>query len=277
MRKFTKFCLIGAAVFAAVGIGFCAAGMASGASFKMLGQAVNNGVFSFGSGHVSEWSDETSHHNRKRAGKVESFNGGDIKEIELYLKYGTASVISTDAVREFQIDAGEWADYVKYDLDGNTLKIKSGSPKLKNGQIFIYVPENVTLREAEFEADAGVITAENLSVKKLEVNIGAGQFESLGTLEAKEVNLKVGVGEMNVESLSASAIELECGMGAMSITLTGEEADYSYEVECGLGEVNIGTESYSALAKDAKVCNDRSTRKLEASCGMGEIDVNFGE
>lgn len=303
MKKFTKVCLILAAVFAALGVGFVSAGIVNGATWHEFQKEMNSGAYSIGpffriankmedweehfddvfddiDDDLDEWADEDweqeeAHH----TGSVTdlTFDATEVEELEVELKYGEICILPTTE-KEFYVELEEHSlTEVDCTQSGKKLKIESSSRKLKDDTLWVYIPENASIQELSVDVDAGVVSLENLSAQKLEVKIGAGQFMGEGTLTAKEAELEVGAGELSMELLSCGNVDLECGLGSLNVMLEGAKEEYSYELQCGMGEITIGDENYTSLGKKQKIQNSGSRKSLKADCGMGEIDVQFTE
>lgn len=69
---------------------------------------------------------------------------------------------------------------------------------------------------------------------------------------------------------------MECGMGEIEFHVLGKESDYSYQMKCGIGTIEVGDSSYSGLAGEKKIKNPGS-KKMDVECGMGSIFVHFSE
>jgi hypothetical protein len=67
-------------------------------------------------------------------------------------------------------------------------------------------------------------------------------------------------------------MEADCGMGNLTMMLTGSEDDHSYDVECSMGSVVIGGRSYSGAA-DADWGSADSHFEIE--CSMGNVEISF--
>ncbi|MGI6070505.1 MAG: DUF4097 family beta strand repeat-containing protein [Blautia sp.] len=314
MKKFNKVCLILAAVFAVIGIGFVTAGIATGATWETFREAVYRGDFQLWpvsrvehwmeerEHDIDEWDDEWDHHidnigeeidrhmdeldhHIDEATDVDRYsnkNGASmaidissIQELELDLKYGDV-IIEPSEDSSFRVEVENVdEDYVKWYQEGDSLKIKGDSRKLKNGQIFLYVPAGSDFHEVEIQMDAGAVTAEELVTDKLDVNIGAGVFDGGGQITARETDLEVGAGQITIDELKSDKIELDCGVGQIDLTVDGVQNDYNYEIKCGLGQITIGDDNYTALNKKKEIHTSGSQKKIEANCGMGQIDVEF--
>ena len=69
-------------------------------------------------------------------------------------------------------------------------------------------------------------------------------------------------------------LDAECAMGSIMVVCEGNQDDYNYEMECGMGQIVFGQESYSGLGEEIYIDN-RSSKLIEASCDMGDIMLEF--
>ena len=115
----------------------------------------------------------------------------------------------------------------------------------------------------------------DIETEKLSVEMGAGEFESKNPVTAREADLEIGTGSMTFADLSAKKIDGECGLGELDLTLTGTQEDYNYDLECGVGNLDVGSDSYSGLGREKTISNKGADRKLDLECGMGNISVDF--
>ena len=71
-------------------------------------------------------------------------------------------------------------------------------------------------------------------------------------------------------------MNVDCGMGNVTMRLTGSEDDHAYEVDCGMGSVEIGGRSYGGLATEQK-WNSGQGSVYEIECNMGNVKLFFEE
>ena len=69
-------------------------------------------------------------------------------------------------------------------------------------------------------------------------------------------------------------VDIDCGAGSVTLNLEGKVEDYNYELECGIGSIDIGGSSYSGLSSSHSVDNG-AARIISADCGMGAISLRF--
>ena len=183
-----------------------------------------------------------------------------------------------------------------------------------NDTVYLWLPTGCALEECEIDLGAGYMDSIFLKAGQIKVDLGAGLLEADG-FEGKEVSLTVGAGElladritavkadfeigaghMSIGELSVSGemdldvsmgaaevagtisgdLEVECGMGEIVMNLTGSEDDHSYYVECGVGNVVVGSYSHGGVASH-KSWNAGESSYFNINCSMGNVTVTFDE
>ncbi|MBP3474735.1 MAG: DUF4097 family beta strand repeat protein [Lachnospiraceae bacterium] len=147
----------------------------------------------------------------------------------------------------------------------------------------------------DIEFGAGVCNVEALEANTVSLSVGAGEA-IVSTLTAKEADLDVGAGELVIEDIRTDGnadldigvgsaeingtitgdLDADCGMGNLMMQLTGSEEDHSYNVDCAMGSVTIGSRTYTALSDNAEWgSQNRST--FDIDCAMGNVTIVFDE
>lgn len=232
-------------------------------------------------------------------GQIEA---GKVSSIELMLGAGTF-IIEEKESDDGMIDilvSGVRTDNYDYYIKGNTLYVEGFkgwkwsdySNMADENEIRIRVPKgsrfdeldvetgaslmkisDIKVNKIDAEIGAGVLYLNNLDIEKLSVEVGAGQMEASG-VTAKDAELSVGVGECNFGGTITGKLDAECSMGNMELALTGNETDHNYEIECGAGNVEIGSFSVSALASERTI-NNNAASEFDIECSMGNITITF--
>ena len=291
MKKFTKGMLIAAGIFAAAGIGLTAAGGVMGASMSEL-TGVNSLKRIL---WMTEWDDDhddyddiddddyVDHDGMEYSAEVgnESSTDGTVYQLkyqptklDIELKYDELILEEGDSfcVRVYD-DSGK---NVTVKESSDTLKVRSTKKLSKTRKVCISYPEDVKLQELEIEMGAGTVYLNrDIETEKLSVEMGAGEFDSKNPVTAEEADLEIGTGSMTFADLSAKKISGECGLGELDITMTGTQEDYNYDLECGVGNLDVGSDSYSGLGREKSISNTGADRKLNLECGMGNVSVDF--
>ena len=291
MKKFTKGMLIAAGIFAAAGIGLTAAGGVMGASMSEL-TGVNSLKRIL---WMTEWDDDhddyddiddddyVDHDGMEYSAEVgnESSTDGTVYQLkyqptklDIELKYDELILEEGDSFCVRVYDDNEKNVTVKESSD--TLKVRSTKKLSKTRKVYISYPKDVKLQELEIEMGAGTVYLNrDIETEKLSVEMGAGEFDSKNPVTAKEADLEIGTGSMTFADLSAKKISGECGLGELDLTMTGTQEDYNYDLECGVGNLNVGSDSYSGLGREKSISNTGADRKVDLECGMGNVSVNF--
>lgn len=305
MKKFTKGMLIAAGIFAAAGIGLTAAGGVMGASMSEL-TGVNSlkrilWMTEWDDDHDDyddndeddDYEDHVEHDGMEHSAEMgqknmesaavgnESATDGTVYQ----LKYQPTKLDIELKYDELILEEGDSFCVRVYDDNGknvtvkessDTLKVRSTKKLSKTRKVCISYPEDVKLQELEIEMGAGTVYLNrDIETEKLSVEMGAGEFESKNPVTAREADLEIGTGSMTFADLSARKTDGECGLGELDLTLTGTQEDYNYDLECGVGNLDVGSDSYSGLGREKSISNKGADRKLNLECGMGNVSVDF--
>ena len=305
MKKFTKGMLIAAGIFAAAGIGLTAAGGVMGASMSEL-TGVNSlkrilWMTEWDDDHDDyddndeddDYEDHVEHDGMEHSAEMgqknmesaavgnESATDGTVYQ----LKYQPTKLDIELKYDELILEEGDSFCVRVYDDNGknvtvkessDTLKVRSTKKLSKTRKVCISYPKDVKLQELEIEMGAGTVYLNrDIETEKLSVEMGAGEFDSKNPVTAEEADLEIGTGSMTFADLSARKTDGECGLGELDLTLTGTQEDYNYDLECGVGNLDVGSDSYSGLGREKSISNKGADRKLNLECGMGNVSVDF--
>ena len=72
-------------------------------------------------------------------------------------------------------------------------------------------------------------------------------------------------------------MDITLDAGELYLELVGKQEDYSYNLECDVGTIRIGEESYTGLGTEKKIKNPNAERFLEADCDVGNVQIHFTE
>lgn len=299
MKKFTKVSLIVVAVIAAVGIVFCGIAAAMGAGFGTIYQMAKSGEFDFGNWKFENgiyWSDE------KVTNGTDIIKAYDASEIQkVTLNVGAAYVdVRTDAdatqvtVRMLDGQANRFESYVKdQEL---TVKYKMKEHQNDNASIEVIFPANTKLEN--FNAKIGAadfdIEGTDFETKNMTVSLGAGDFNAdylkvtqdfsmdagagdidISSGDFQNIDVDAGVGDASLTGTITGNIKGSCGVGSLSLYLTGKESEFNYDLQCGLGEIDINDSTYSNLGGKKTITNEGAERTISLDCGVGDITVEI--
>lgn len=196
--------------------------------------------------------------------------------LEFDLSYDELILEEQDA-REITVEISGDSDHnVRIEEEKNSLEITSSRKLKTNRTVKVSYPKDTSFREVEINLGAGRMELRSsLTADSLDIGLGAGEVVNSGIITATEVDLEVGTGSMKLGSVDAKKIEGECGMGEMHLSIAGSQPTYSYSLECGIGEIRIGKDSYSGLGREKEIRNPGTERTVDLECGIGEITVEF--
>ena len=237
MKKFIRVCLKLALFFAVIGSAAIIAAFAMGLNWNQLKEMMIQ----------KEDSLEEENHQH------DSLNNMDIE-----IGAGTVTIFY-DNVDDIKVKQEGMRNY-SCKADGDTLRISAGNKVFSNnsnGDITIIVPTGFVFKEVDME-------------------IGAGQAD-VSDLCAEEFDIEVGAGQANLNNIDVQYLQAKTGAGEIQAELVGREADYNYDVECGIGEIVIGDSSFSGLGREANIENSGAHRELDVECSVGQITVEFQE
>lgn len=286
MKKFTKGMLIAAGIFGAAGIGLTAAGGVMGAGMAQL-----NGIFwtekSVTELKFSDDMDEADDVDDQEDAELMNAKSESTADCVVYqLQYQPVKLDIELKYDELELKEGDSFSVKVYNDKGNNVTIKESADTLKirstkraqSRKVCVFYPKDVKLDELDIEMGAGsVYLNREIQTDKLSVEVGAGEFEGNASVTAKEADLQIGTGSMTFTDLSAEKTSGECGLGELDLTMTGDEEDYNYDLQCGIGNMDVGSDSYSGFGKEDHISNTGADRKMELECGMGNVTVSFSE
>ncbi len=145
----------------------------------------------------------------------------------------------------------------------------------------------------EINVGAGLCEAQALEAETISLLVGAGAIEASG-LKADAAVMEIGVGQITIQDMNVREsadvtvgmgsakltgeitrnLDAECNMGELEINLAGQEDDYGFDIDCDMGDVNIGSHHYSGLG-DSRSWNTDRQNQLSIDCDMGTVTVRF--
>lgn len=233
------------------------------------------------------------------------FEGQEIKSMDLKLgacevqiKEGSSFGLEYENLQEskfhYSVDNGVLT--VKY--EGNTsvgIKFLSFNISTKNADptITLIIPANKEFESVSMEFGAAEVKVENIMAEELKLTVGAGDMILDKLFVTKKAKIKVGAGEIQVKNAELANADLECGVGELDLEgkITGDsklkcgvgeidlvirdavQEDYYGDLKCGLGQLTFGDISISGSGK--KSYGSEGANRLDAECGVGEVNVKF--
>lgn len=266
MRRGWKIFWIVCGAAIAIGFLFCAIAWAMGITTDMIYNRFPNGI-----GWVSDDRGPTAENIH------ETFTG--VTEIDMDLAAGEVYFVEGEG-SEVRVDTDNLSQRLGFKcyMDGNELKLTSkkrfsGVNNIGRGTITVYIPKEMTFEEVSLSMGAGSLKVYEIYARDFSVEIGAGEVV-ISKFQADEAEFECGAGSITASGDVRSLADIHCGVGSIVYTASGREEEYNYDIECGVGEVICGDNSYSGLGKDRHIDNN-ADKDISIEGGVGSVIIDF--
>lgn len=274
MKVFTKICLIVAAIAGGVGILGVVIGLAMGADVSDLdsvGIYISPHQQVAVSNVIREDKDVTGHANLPSGQNSNNNSFSGMKRLEVEVQNAQITVIAREDSDEITYNYSGNKNIAK--VEGTTLKLEDRTSVNNKIELDIYVPVGA-LKEIDIEALNGTLNADRMVADNISIEIDNASVQIEELVVGNEAELKINAGQMVVGYYSGKGLETECAMGSIMVVCEGKTEDYNFELECGMGNIRVGEDSYSGIGNDFRIQND-SPQYIHAECGLGEIILEF--
>ena len=261
MKKATKILLSAALGFFILGFAFCIVSLCLGFRPIQLAEAVNSGKLTIAgpSGWTENAAKMVSGVTEEKVDFEETYSG--IEKLDLEIGAAECRIIPCDGdvwtVKGSSLPSGftcrKNKEKLKIDCSGYSWRLWNTGTG--GGSVEIYVPKSELLEEVEISA-------------------GAGEIRTDGFIRCRKLDLDCGVGSCDISADIGKKAEIKGGVGEIRLVLAGKEADFDYDISCGIGEITIGSSHYSALGGDHKTDNG-SGKGIKVECGVGSVTIDF--
>ena len=179
------------------------------------------------------------------------------------MNFGAGEVKLDDIVcRELYFEAGAGA------INAENIKVLEKS-SVKSGAGEFVVGGTFEVANAEFDHSAGEVEVNRLVGESVSIKSGMGEF-NVNDIDTSSLNVSLGAGEVNVSGVVEGKTDIDVGAGEVNLSLSGEDGDYSVNVDKGAGEVTVnGTsigESYG---------NASAPYRIDVDLGAGEVNIDI--
>ena len=179
---------------------------------------------------------------------------------------------------------------VKVTQNDNELRIVDKTKKILRNNFkdtVVTIPEDTLFSKVNISTGAGKVSIEGISTDSLEMKLGAGKVEvssiysmntkietGAGNVEIKDsdlnnLDLELGVGEIKIDGNITGRSSIESGVGALILNLNASSSMYKFDLEKGLGEMNVNGETITGN----KVIGD-GDNYIKIEGGIGNIKIN---
>lgn len=215
----------------------------------------------------------------------ESFTARKVKELDLTLTAGKLTIVEGD---ELRVEAKNIAEeYFVCELDGSTLIVSEnwGNDSALNisrglnlidykPEITLYVPAGHEFSEVSLNIAAGSCEMDVLTADELSLDIAAGSL-SISSLQTESCNIGIAAGSADIRGTIESDADISCNAGTLKLKLSGEQDDYNFDLNMGVGKITVGGSSYGGMAVDTELIGRNAGADINISCNAGEVNVSF--
>lgn len=262
----------------------CGAALALGLICCVIafGMGVTTGMIHDRFPHGFGWHDDGWESGEEDSGRTaenihETFS--EVTEIDMEIFAGEVRFQEGDG-SEIRVDTDHLSQKLGFRCyqEGRELKLTSkkklyGVNNAGRGTITVTLPKEMTFKEVSLSLGAGTLYIENICAKDLEVEVGAGEAIVDG-FQADEAEFNCGAGTIEARGDVRSQADLKCGVGSITYTAFGQEEEYNYDIECGIGEIICGGNSYSGLGREQSIDNG-AAKEIKIEGGVGSVIVEF--
>lgn len=260
-----------------------------------------------------EWDDwDNEEEWNKEEASVTSDSFKDVKSLLLDISYGTVEIKKGDSFNihadnigsdEYYstIEDGVWKIGDNRENSNNEISVfgikisDSAVHPFNVANIELTIPEDFVFENLDIILNAGTIKAERLAAENADIDVGAGSLHmeelsaenkssysidtgelAIENLTAHNANINCGVGNVNASGIITGDSMVTCGIGNVSLDIEGNENDYNYNIDCGIGTVIINSNSYSGVNSKTKA-NNNAKNSFDLDCGIGKIALKIHE
>ena len=274
MKRFVKICAITGLILLLLGLGITAVSAAMGGRYtnslpsRLASRVWHNHMpwlVRWGDDRADDWDDWNDPDDTDRSPgssqikTVSDPSYAQARKLDVDIDKGVIRVLEKEGISQIQVNVQDTYNRTQCYMDEFTLKVKRESGRSRGNEaprIEILIPAGYGLDKLSLDLGAAECTVLGVTVSKLEIDTGVGAITFSGTVNGD--------------------VEVETGVGDVTLNLTGSQDGYNYQVECGVGSIDVGAEHYTMLSHETHI-NNKAPYTMELECGVGNIAVNFDQ
>ena len=141
-------------------------------------------------------------------------------------------------------------------------------------RILITVPDGALLNRFRLRVGAGNFRSKEVAFSCREgiLDVGAGNLV-LSKVYGGEIDFDCGMGNLQFVGSVGGKCDVDCGMGNIKLDLAGNEADYSYDLNLGLGDFKLNDQKKGGFYQS--INNPKKANHFSVNCGMGSVNIKI--
>lgn len=199
----------------------------------------------------------------------------DIKDINLELKAGNFQLKTGDG---FSVDTAMSRSVSVHSYISNNTWFVRSDVNIGNGIddiIQLTIPKEFHAEDARIRLAAGNILVSGLSSDNTVISVDAGKCE-IKDMYSRNLNVKVGMGDMTSSCYMNGDVCINCGMGKVDLNLKNRSDEFNCEAKVDMGSIQIGDQKIQGIGGNISK-KIGAMNNINVRCGMGNVNVTFGE
>lgn len=165
----------------------------------------------------------------------------------------------------------------EWKVEDGILKIRQNGRRYhwntgKTSLLYVTVPKESSLEYAKLDLNVGDVRISDIGIENLEMNLDVGNA-ILRELRLGEADLELDVGNLEAKRVSFQELKADLDVGEAQIRSLENLSEGDIRLSTELGSISFGGKQSGVHG----TFENRGTGdiKLEVSCSLGEIDVDF--
>lgn len=221
-------------------------------------------------------------------GNMKRYNNNNLTEIKHEFDESINSLELKIDLGEVEIKTGDKFRVEVSDINKEKIDVKIENNKLiiiskkftflnfgdYNPKMTVYIPSNYEFENISVKLGTGQLIANNLTSKETDLKVGTGRLETTNHT-SNNTNINCGAGQIVYQGKITNNAEIDCGVGEIKLDLNGNEKDYNYDLDVGIGEVSINESRYAGLGNNKNINNNQVNKLFNIKCGIGRIEIKI--
>lgn len=213
--------------------------------------------------------------------------GGDAEHFRYRVKDGVLQIVGrpmsgslwgrSDDKIWLRLPRGAFLDYLSLEVGAGELNC--GKLSAADVSIEVDAGECVADRIAAdgavtLSVGAGDLSLNTLVCRQADIDVAAGDLEIADATVTDGADIALGMGDVDIEGRMSGELDVDCDMGEVTLTLRGTAREYNYDIDCSMGTVNVGADSYSGMGAERSIDNGAGN-DFHIDCSMGTVNIIF--
>ena len=223
----------------------------------------------------------------------------DVKSINIDNSIGTFEIRTGDTFRVEAVNVGEnfratvsgsgTLNIVDKRNSWNFIPWFTSNNSNYNAKIILYLPSGFVAKQAKIDSGVGNVMIETLTTERLTINAGVGNITGsyiiagdvkidggvgiikLTDVDFTDADIDAGVGNITIEGRLLGKNKIDGGVGEVVLRLIGNEKDYSFDIESGIGTIRVNGDKVSKLNNK----NNKLDHSIKVDGGIGNVKIDF--